>query len=270
MADAARLFYTAVWRNWLVLKRYTLNFVVGILSGLLFGIGMLLFSLAFDEGVLAEAMGSTNWLSFMTLGLAFQTWQGVALWHTANMFREELGSGQIDYTFTCPMGRYAYIISNVGAQALIDTFGFLPMFLVGLWYTRDTVTAGGLALGLLATAISVGSLAQMGVVFAGLVLRYRQVTAVFSLFNFAFQMLTGMFVPLQVLPPGLALFGMILLPQSFGMDLLRHYVMGTRTIIAVPYEWAVLVAQLVVLGVVAKLTIRRLERTARDQGLHYL
>ena len=74
------------------------------------------------------------------------------------------------------------------------------MFAVGLWFTRSTLTLDGPALGLSATALSVGALSQMGACFAALVLRHQQVTAIFGLFNFAFQMLTGMFIPLQLLP----------------------------------------------------------------------
>jgi hypothetical protein len=89
-------------------------------------------------------------------------------------------------------------------------------------------------------------------------------------FVFAFQMLTGMFVHLQVMPASLRIIGIVALLQSFGMDLLRHYVMGTRPVLALPYEWAILLGQVVVYGLLAQLTVRRLERAARDQGLHYL
>jgi hypothetical protein len=79
-----------------------------------------------------------------------------------------------------------------------------------------------------------------------------------------------MLVPLQVIPAPLRTFGIVALPQSFGMDLLRHYVMGTRTVLALPYAWAILLGQVVLYGLLAQLTVRRLERAARDQGLHYL
>jgi len=270
MTSNARLFYMAVWRNWLNLQRYRVDFIFAVLSSLLFGLGMLLFALAFDGALLERTLGTSNWMSFMTLGIAFQVWQGVALWESANMFRNELSTGQIDYTFTCPFSRFAYIISNVAAKALMDTLGFLPMFGVALWFTRSTLTLDGLLLGLLATALSVAALAQMGACFAALVLRHRQVTAVFTLFNFAFQMLTGMFIPLQVLPTTLRNLGIVAFPQSFGMDLLRHYVMGTRTVLSVPQEWGILLTQFLVLGLLARVAVRRLERSAREEGLHYI
>jgi ABC-2 type transport system permease protein len=260
----------AVWRNWLTLKRYKLDFAFGLLSSALFGIGMLVFALAFDDSLLERTVGTTNWMSFMIFGIAYQIWQGVALWGSAEMFQSELNSGQIDYTFTCPFSRYVYIIANVSAKALHDTFGFIPMFAVGLWFTRTTLTIDGLVLGLAATALSVGALSQMGSCFAALVLRHRQVSSVFTLFNFAFQMLTGMFIPLQILPASLRIFGIVALPQSLGMDLLRHYIMGTRTLMLQPMEWLVILAQFIVLGLLAQLAVRRLERSAREEGLHYL
>jgi len=83
-------------------------------------------------------------------------------------------------------------------------------------------------------------------------------------------MLTGMFIPLQILPAGLRVLGIVAFPQSLGMDLLRHYLMGTRTLLVMPVEWLVMLAQFVGLGVLAQQAVRRLERSARDQGLHYL
>jgi ABC-type multidrug transport system permease subunit len=69
-----------------------------------------------------------------------------------------------------------------------------------------------------------------------LVRRHRQVSAVFSLFNFAFQMLTGMFIPLQILPATLRELGIVAFAQILGMDLLRAYLMGTQTLMAAPSE----------------------------------
>jgi hypothetical protein len=103
-----------------------------------------------------------------------------------------------------------------------------------------------------------------------LVPRPRQASAIFSLFNFAFQMLTGRFIPLQILRAALRVLGIVAFPQILGMDLLRHYLMGTQALMAIPAESLVLLIQFVGLGVLAKLAVQRLERSARDQGLHYI
>ncbi len=269
MVSPIKLFYMAVWRELLTLTRYKANFIFEILSSLLFGFGVLIFGVAFDSSLLARTVGSANYIAFFTLGVSFQSWQSIALWRAAGMFQGELSTGQVDYTFSCPFSRYWYIVSNIGASAFLETVFFVPMLCVGLWFTKETITVSGLLLGLAATLLSVAALAQLGTIFASLVLRYRQVTAIFSFFNFAFQMLTGMFVPFQLLPLPLQVIGYVM-PQTFGMDLLRHYVMRTTLIMAVEYEWISLFIVVLALSLIAKMATSYLERTAKEQGLHYI
>jgi len=269
MANPLKLFYVAVWRNFLTLSRYKANFIFTILTSALFGLGMLIFAFAFDASLLGRTVGTTNYVAFFILGVSFQSWQGIALWGASGMFQGELSTGQIDYTFSCPFSRYWYIVSNIAASAVQDAVFFIPMFCVGLWLTSSTLTTAGIVLGLTATVLSVAALAQLGAIFASLTLRYRQVTAIFGFFNFAFQILTGMFVPVQLLPIPLQIIGQSL-PMTFGMDLLRYYVMKTTPIMAIEYEWLILFVQLVALSIIARLAILYLERTAKEQGLHYI
>jgi hypothetical protein len=46
--------------------------------------------------------------------------------------------------------------------------------------------------------------------------------------------------------------------------------MDTRTLLVLPVEWLVMLVQFVGLGILAHQAVRRLERSAREQGLHYL
>jgi len=264
-----RIFYMAVWRNLLTLTRYKVNFLLSVVTSVLWAAGMLLFSLAFDSSMLGRTVGTTNYVAFIIFGISFQSWQGTALWGASGMLQGELSTGQIDYTFTCPFSRYQYIISNIAALAIQDSLFFIPMFSVGLWLTSATLTIHGLLLGLASIVISVAALVQFGVIFAALTLRYRQVTAVFSFFNFIIQMLSGMFIPLQILPVPLQIIGFSI-PVTFGMDLLRHYVMGTFTIFNPMYEWIALIVQLAIFSLVAKLVVSYLEGKAKEEGLHYI
>ncbi|MGQ9514934.1 MAG: ABC transporter permease [Thermoproteota archaeon] len=268
-ANPFKLFYMAVWRNFLILTRYKANFFFEILESLLVGGCMLLLSFAFDTTMLGQTVGSTNYVAFMIFGISFQSWQGIALWSASNIFQGELSTGQIDYTFSSSVSRYWYIVSNIAAQAVQSTIFFIPMFLIGLWLIGDTLTISGIFLGLAATLLSVAALAQLGTIFASLVLKFRQVTAIFGFFNIAFQFLTGMFIPFQLLPMPLKIVGQAL-PMTFGMDLLRHYVMKTNPIMVIENEWVLLLIQLIALSLIAKLTTIYLERSAKEQGLHYI
>lgn len=269
MPSPLKLFYMSVWRNLLTLTRYKVNFLFSFLTSAIFGVGMLVFSLVIDGSLIGEAIGSTNYVAFLVLGFSFQSWQGTALRSASTMFQGELGSGQIDYTLSCPFSRYWYMVTNIAALAVQDSLFFIPMFSVGVLLTQSTATASGIGLGVLATAVSVASLAQLGVIFGALVLKFRQVTAIFGFFNLAFQIFTGMLLPVQLLPEQVRPIGYGF-PQTFGMDLLRHYVMKTNTIMPVEYEWASLFIQMAILAVIARLTVLYMERAAKEQGLHYI
>ncbi|MDW8061210.1 MAG: ABC transporter permease [Nitrososphaerota archaeon] len=259
----------AVWRNFITLTRYKMNFLFSIITSVLWALGMFLFSFAFDSSLLGRTVGTTNYVAFIIFGISFQSWQGTALWGASSMLQGELSTGQIDYTFTCPFSRYHYIVSNIAALAVQDSIFFLPMFCVGLWLASTTLTIHGLLLGLASVILSVAALVQFGVIFAALTLRYRQITAVFSFFNFIIQMLSGMFIPLQILPVPLQLIGFSI-PATFGMDLLRHYIMETITIFNLTHEWVVLLIQLVLFSLIAKLVVSYLESRAKEKGLHYI
>jgi len=268
IASPLKIFYMAVWRNFLTLTRYKVNFIFSIITSILWAVGMLLFSLIFDSSMLGRTVGTTNYVAFIIFGMSFQCWQGTALWGASSMLQGELSTGQIDYTFTCPFSRYQYIVSNIAALAVQDSLFFLPMFCIGLRLANTTLTIQGLLLGLASIILSVAALVQFGVIFAALTLRYRQVTAIFSFFNFIIQMLSGMFIPLQILPVPLQIIGFSV-PVTFGMDLLRHYTMGTLTIFDPIHEWTAFILQLVLLGIVAKFIVSHLEGKAKEEGLHY-
>lgn len=269
MTNPLRLFYMALWRNFLMLNRYRLNFFFAILTSVLFGFGMLLFTLIFDVSLLERIVGSTNYVAFAILGLSFQGWLGIALWEASGTFQSELDTGQIEYTFSCPFSRYWYIITDVASSSVQETVFFIPMICVGLWLTRETLTALGVILGITATILAIAALAQLGAMFAALVLRYRRVTAIFGFFDLSFQLLTGILIPIQLLPAPLQIIGQSF-PQTFGIDLLRYYIMRTKTIMPIEYEWAILLVQLIALSVLARLAVLHLERKAKEQGLHYV
>jgi ABC-type uncharacterized transport system permease subunit len=217
-----------------------------------------------------NTVGATNPIAFIILGICFMNFQDLALWGATELFRSELNSGQVDYTFTCPIPRYNYIFSNMAGLAVRQLIYFLPIFAVGIWFSRETLSLSGFRLGFAAVLLSVAALSQMGACFGAMVLRFQQITSVFTFFNLAFQVFTGMFIPLHVFPAWVKWIGLLAFPQSAGMDLLRYYVAGTNPVVSVYTEWAILAGQFVVLGGLALLVVKRLERSARERGLHYI
>jgi ABC-2 type transport system permease protein len=200
MPKPFKLFYMALWRNFLTLTRYKANFLAELISSAVWAIGILVFGLMYDTSLLGEAVGSTNYVAFVILGVSYDSWEGTALWSVSRMFMNELYSGQIDYTFSSPFSRYWYIVSNIAASAAQQTLFFIPILCIGFLFTSETLTITGILLGLIATILSVAALAQLGSIIAALILRFKQITGLFGFFYSAFFLLTGMFIPIQLLP----------------------------------------------------------------------
>ncbi len=264
-----RLLASAVWRDLKTLTRYKVNFAFEILSGVLWGLALLLLVPLYASSGIGAVTGTTNYISFLLLGVSFQAYQGVALWGAAGRLREELNLGTVEYILSNPVPRQWYLISTTLAMAVTDTLGFLPMFLVAVFFVGPSLTAPGLALALGSALLAAAALAQLGVLFATLVLKFKNVTAIFGFFNLGFQMMTGMFVPLQVLPQPLAA-ASVLFPMTFGIDLMRHYLLGSILVFPEELEWLGLAIQLVALGLLAKVALTYVERSAKQEGLHYV
>ena len=186
--------------------------------------------------------------------------------------------GKLEYTFTCPISRYWFIVGNALGVAATNALLFTPMFILAITFVGLTFTTIGFVLGLLAIALSVIVLVQMGAIFSSLVLRYRKVTSIFGVLSTTFQFLGGTYVPVQTFPLFLKIVA-LLLPNVFGIDLLRIHIMGTTPILyefipniplSIIIQWGVLIAELFIFWALAKIAVNRGEKAGMKDGFYYL
>jgi len=174
------------------------------------------------------------------------------------------------FSFSSPISKYAYIEAVIISDALISVFVYdLPFLLIAFYLSRSTISAIGFVLGMSAYGLSVLALSQMGVTFSALTLQYKNVGNLFDFINMAFQFLTGMIIPLQVLP----LFvgdASAFIPLTFGMDLSRHCILFSSTVFPIWLEWSALVVQLLVIGALSVAAFNFVESRSRKNGLHYV
>jgi len=87
-----------------------------------------------------------------------------------------------------------------------------------------------------------------------------------EIYNFLLQIATGMYVPVQFMPEPIKALASVI-PMTHGIDLARHFILGTTTIWPIEVELGCLVALLIVFGTLAKLSTSYLERRAKIEGL---
>jgi len=269
LIDTASLLYMRTWQTLKLWTRYKANFIFDLISPLLWSVGMLLLVPIYQSSSIGAMIGTSNYIAFLLLGLGFQMYQGVALWGSSSRLREELSLGMVDYVFSSPASRYWYVISSTVSLAVTDTISYIPMFAVALLFIGPSFTMLDLALAGLAVFLTVSVLAQMGALFSTLVLKFKNVNAVFVFFNFGFQILSGMLIPIQVLPDPVKVIALAF-PVTFGIDILRHHLLHTIPAFPLHLQWSALLLELAILGFAARLALVYVERSARREGLHYV
>ncbi|MDP7975521.1 MAG: ABC transporter permease, partial [TACK group archaeon] len=143
--------------------------------------------------------------------------------------------------------------SVIISDALVSLLLYdLPFLAVAFYLSAKVLSLAGIAYGMVAYGMAILVLSQIGVTFSALTLLYKNVSNLFEFFNMTLQFLTGMIIPLQVLP-GFVRVASAFVPLTFGMDLSRHYVLSSSTVFPIPLEWAGLLLQLTLFGLASAL-----------------
>ncbi|MBO3804140.1 MAG: ABC transporter permease [Candidatus Brockarchaeota archaeon] len=260
------LTFMSSWRRIKEITRYKVNFALETAMSFVWGLGLLVFAAVADPGKLQYAIGSANYPIFLLIGVAFQTYQGASTWGAWEI-HDELTKGQIEYTFASPVSRYFYILSHSLSQAIVGTiFGLLPMFALAVLLLGALPSPMAMAMMSISVILTFLALCQVGVVIASALLALKNVNALMQAFNFLLQIATGMFVPVQFMPEPIKALAFAL-PMTHGIDLSRHFILGTSTVWPVEVELAGLVILLLVFGALAKFSTAYLERKAKMEGL---
>ncbi|MBO3840844.1 MAG: ABC transporter permease [Candidatus Brockarchaeota archaeon] len=265
MSNILTMIRMTVWRRIREITRYKLNFTVELIMSFIWGLGLMIFGFVIDPAKLGS-IGSTNYAVFLLIGVAFQNYQGAATWGAWEI-RDELTRGQIEYTFASPVSRYVYMLSSSVSQAVVGTlFGIIPMFATAFILLGSFPPLPAFLMTCITLLLTFLALCQIGVIMSSAILLFKDVSAVMSILNFLFQIATGMFVPLQFMPDPLKIIA-FLIPLTHGIDLSRHFIMGTSTVWPVEIEIGMLIAFTLGFGLLAKAAIFHLERKAKKEGL---
>lgn len=268
MSNEWKLLRMLCQRDVRILLRYKLNFVMQVVNTLLFVLGALIFFDLVGQTTMLETVGAKNYISYMLVGVAVGGYVNVALFGSSNAITGELISGQIEYIFSCPVSRYKYIAASALAQVFVATFTFVPLMLLAVSYA-GTFSLTGLLLGVGIIIAQLAVLVQLGVVFAGLALVYKQISAAFGVVSMIFLLFSGTFFPLQVLPQSAQSLALAV-PTTTGLDLLRHYLLGTLTLVPTGWELTAILAEFLVLAALAMALTRRLEDSWKRDGLSHI
>ena len=166
-----------------------------------------------------------------------------------------------------PVSRYAYMLSYVFSDAVVATlFQVAPMSIIAVLFSPVSLSLSGMVPSLAVIALTFLVFCQIGVLFSCALLLFKNVTALGSFMNFLFQFGTGMFVPLQLMPEAFKSVAFVI-PLTQGMDLTRHFLIGSNTVWPVELELGALVFFFVAFAVLARFAVSYVENKAKTEGL---
>jgi ABC-2 type transport system permease protein len=202
---------------------------------------------------------------FLFVGWSTYMWLSLILWGPGTSLRTEQIRGSLEAIFLTPASRLVVLFGPAVSQLLWAIWIFVVIG-IALWIGFG-VTIGPLeALRALAViVVAVPALYSIGALFAAVVLRFGEVSALVQGVRGVFTALCGMSFPIVVLPEWAQTMALTLPPTYLIADL-RSVLLTGAEIGRVLGDLAVLAGMGAVLAVLAAIAFRRTEQFARRGG----
>jgi ABC-2 type transport system permease protein len=271
MTAELRAFGAAARKEWRILRRYPsrlLGFLFWpivlplsyVLQGQAFG-GQ---SQAASDAFLART-GTLDVAGFLFLGWAAYMWISMILWGPGTALRTEQVRGSLEALFMTPASRLVIIFGPAVSQVvwalwMFGVVGLALWLLFGVPFTLFTILRA-----LAVILLAVPALYGLGALFAAVVLRFGEVSALVQGVRGVFTVFCGMTFPIIILPEWARAVALSLPPTYLIGDLREVLLRGASLTGLVP-DLAVLLTGGVVLCGLAIVAFRRTERYASRGG----
>ena len=271
LAGDLRAFGAAALKEWRLLRRYPSLFV-----GFLFWPIALPLAYVFQArgfagdsqaalDAFAERAGTTEVAGFLFLGWAAYMWISMVLWGPGTALRTEQVRGSLEALFLTPVSRLVILFGPVLSQVVwaIWMFSIVAATMTLVFGVELAVASALRALAVI--LIAVPALYGLGALFAAVVLRFGEVSALVQGVRGLFTVFCGMSFPIVVLPEwGRAV--ALALPPTYLIGDLRHVLLSGVGLVELIPDLAVLLSLGLLLCGLAVVAFRRTERYARRGG----
>ena len=208
--------------------------------------------------------GTADYMSFIIVGATLSSFVSSVFWGMGYALKTEMDSGVLESNWLAPLPRPLFLVGQTLASLALTALTSAGVVLLGWWLFDFRVTGNAFAALLVAVPLLL-ALYGFGFAFAGLVLLLKEANTLVDVSDYAVSLLSGSQFPVSVLPP--ALFAVSLaLPLTYGYDAVRGILLGSKTLLPIPYEVGILLGFMVVMGVLGYAVFKRVERRCQRLG----
>jgi ABC-2 type transport system permease protein len=271
LAGDARAFWAATRKEWRLLRRYPASLLSFIFWPIALPLAFVFQAQAFSGGradaaaAFAARTGTNEVAGFLFVGWAAYMWLSIILWGPGTSLRTEQIRGSLEAIFLTPASRLVVLFGPAVSQLLWAIWIFVVVG-VALWIGFGVAIGPPEALRALAViVVGVPALYSIGALFAAIVLRFGEVSALVQAVRGVFTALCGMSFPIVVLPDWAETVALSLPPTYLIADL-REVLLRGAGIGRIIGDLGILAGMGAVLAALAIVAFRRTERFARRGG----
>jgi ABC-2 type transport system permease protein len=213
----------------------------------------------------AQRSGTTEIAGFLFLGWAAYMWISMILWGPGTALRTEQVRGSLEALFMTPASRLVILFGPVISQIVWAVWMFAVVGVAMAVFFHVAITPVEALRALAVILVAVPALYGLGALFASVVLRFGEVSALVQGVRGVFTVFCGMSFPLVILPEWARAVALSLPPTYLIADLRKTLLIGAD-VGAVVGDLAVLLTMGLLLCALAVVAFRRTERYARQGG----
>jgi len=225
----------AIWaeniKEWKIELCYKADFARTLVDPVVFLLPYLLYGVALVGGRqsehLRELVGTSDIITFVTLGYVFIGFMNMALWAMGFSLRKEQFFGTLESVFAAPVPRWVFTLGmachSIMHQGLIIAVQLVAIFAV----FSITVSPTGILPSLLIVAVMLIALYGIGMIMASTTLIFKQGWIVSEILASIVMVITPIAYPLAVLPVFMQKAAMAV-PTTYGILGVRHFLLGEQ------------------------------------------
>ncbi len=212
----------------------------------------------------AAYTGTADFMSFILVGTMLSNYIAAVFWGMGFALKNEMDSGVLETNWMAPVPRALFLVGQTLASLVISTFNSLGMLALA-WLLFGFQISGSLLPAVLTPHTMLVALYGFGFAFAAIVLLLKDANTLVDVSNYVVSMLSGSQFPVSVLPR-ILLPVSLAIPLTYGFDAIRGMLLGTRTLLPIEQEIAILLVFMVIAVPLGYLLFKRIERHCRQLG----
>jgi ABC-2 type transport system permease protein len=255
-------------KDWLHFFRYPLNALFRVIEPIAWLTPFYFLGRSFaspgNSGGFAAYTGTADYMSFILVGTVLSSYIGAVFWGMGFALKSEMDSGVLETNWMAPLPRPLFMVGQTLASLAITTINSMAMLALA-WLLFDFQISGSLFSAVLVMLPMLVALYGFGFAFAAIVLLLKDANTLVDVSNYVVSILSGSQFPVNVLPRFLLPISLAI-PLTYGFDAIRGMLLGTRTLLPIPQEIAILLLFMVITVPLGYLLFKRIERHCKQLG----